>query len=202
MTACCATTSTIRPSSCPTSPSRGRSRPTARPTPSSCEHGVKFASGNPLTAEDVVFSLQRAVMLDKTPAFILTQFGFTKDNVKDKMQADRSADVHDRDRQVVRADLRPQLPDRQRRRDRRQEARAVEGAERRPGLRLAEDQLRRLRPAQDPRMARQRDRRARAQRQLLRREVEAAARRSTATSRRRPRSGCCSRRATSTSPAT
>jgi peptide/nickel transport system substrate-binding protein len=48
--------------------------------------GLKFASGNPLTAEDVAFSLQRAVILDKTPAFILTQFGFTKDNVKDKIK--------------------------------------------------------------------------------------------------------------------
>lgn len=43
--------------------------------------GVKFPSGNPLTAEDVVFSLQRAVQLDKTPAFILTQFGLNKGNV-------------------------------------------------------------------------------------------------------------------------
>ncbi|MEO7939995.1 MAG: ABC transporter substrate-binding protein [Burkholderiaceae bacterium] len=48
--------------------------------------GVKFASGNPLSAEDVVYSLQRAVMLDKTPAFILTQFGLSKDNVKDKIK--------------------------------------------------------------------------------------------------------------------
>ena len=48
--------------------------------------GLKFASGNVLTAEDVVFSLQRAVLLDKTPAFILTQFGLTKDNVKDKVK--------------------------------------------------------------------------------------------------------------------
>lgn len=48
---------------------------------------VKFASGNPLTAEDVVYSLQRAVLLDKQPAFILTQFGFGKDNVKDKIKA-------------------------------------------------------------------------------------------------------------------
>ena len=47
--------------------------------------GLKFASGNALTAEDVVFSLQRAVLLDKTPAFILTQFGLSKDNVKDKV---------------------------------------------------------------------------------------------------------------------
>ncbi len=48
--------------------------------------GLKFASGNPMTAEDVVFSLQRGVLLDKSPAFILGQFGFTKDNVKDKIK--------------------------------------------------------------------------------------------------------------------
>jgi peptide/nickel transport system substrate-binding protein len=48
--------------------------------------GKKFASGNPLTAEDAVFSLQRAVILDKSPAFILGQFGLTKDNVKDKIK--------------------------------------------------------------------------------------------------------------------
>jgi peptide/nickel transport system substrate-binding protein len=49
--------------------------------------GKKFASGNPLTAEDVAFSLQRAVILDKSPAFILGQFGLTKDNAKDKIKA-------------------------------------------------------------------------------------------------------------------
>ncbi|PSC06085.1 ABC transporter substrate-binding protein [Alsobacter soli] len=49
--------------------------------------GAKFASGNPVTAEDAAFSLQRAVILDKTPAFILSQFGLTKDNVKDKVKA-------------------------------------------------------------------------------------------------------------------
>jgi peptide/nickel transport system substrate-binding protein len=48
--------------------------------------GLRFASGNALTAEDVVFSLQRAVLLDKTPAFILTQFGLSKDNVKARVQ--------------------------------------------------------------------------------------------------------------------
>jgi peptide/nickel transport system substrate-binding protein len=48
--------------------------------------GVKFASGNALTAEDVVWSLQRAVLLDKAPAFILTQFGLSKENVKDKVK--------------------------------------------------------------------------------------------------------------------
>ncbi|MFC2966535.1 ABC transporter substrate-binding protein [Acidimangrovimonas pyrenivorans] len=48
--------------------------------------GVKFHSGNPLRPEDVAFSLQRAVLLNKTPSFILTQFGFSKDNVKDTIK--------------------------------------------------------------------------------------------------------------------
>ena len=48
--------------------------------------GLKFASGNPVTADDVVFSLQRAVLIDKAPAFILTQFGLTKDAVKDRIK--------------------------------------------------------------------------------------------------------------------
>ena len=42
--------------------------------------GNKFASGNPVTAADAVFSLQRAVKLDKSPAFIITQFGITAEN--------------------------------------------------------------------------------------------------------------------------
>ena len=49
--------------------------------------GLKFASGNPVTAEDVAFSFQRAVLLDKSPAFILTQFGLTKANVAEKVKA-------------------------------------------------------------------------------------------------------------------
>jgi peptide/nickel transport system substrate-binding protein len=48
---------------------------------------LKFASGSPLTAQDVAWSLQRAVRLDKTPAFILAQFGFTKDNVGERIAA-------------------------------------------------------------------------------------------------------------------
>jgi peptide/nickel transport system substrate-binding protein len=43
--------------------------------------GLKFHSGNPVTTEDVAYSLQRVVKLNKTPAFILTQFGWNKDNV-------------------------------------------------------------------------------------------------------------------------
>ncbi|HEU0223397.1 MAG TPA: ABC transporter substrate-binding protein [Paracoccaceae bacterium] len=47
--------------------------------------GVTFHSGNPVTAEDAAFSLARAVKLNKTPAFILTQFGFTPENVDQKI---------------------------------------------------------------------------------------------------------------------
>ncbi len=49
--------------------------------------GLKFASGAPITAEDCVFSLQRVVLLDKTPAFLVTQLGWTKDNVKTLIKA-------------------------------------------------------------------------------------------------------------------
>ena len=46
--------------------------------------GQKFASGNPITAADAVFSLQRVIKLDKTPAFLIGQLGWTKVNI-DKM---------------------------------------------------------------------------------------------------------------------
>ncbi len=49
--------------------------------------GLKFASGNPITAEDVAWSFERAVKLDKSPAFIITQFGITGDNVTEKAKA-------------------------------------------------------------------------------------------------------------------
>jgi peptide/nickel transport system substrate-binding protein len=43
--------------------------------------GAKFASGNPVRPEDVIFSLSRAVKLDKSPAFILNELGWKADNV-------------------------------------------------------------------------------------------------------------------------
>jgi peptide/nickel transport system substrate-binding protein len=49
--------------------------------------GVRFHSGNPVTAQDAAYSLQRAVALNKSPGFILTQFGFTKDNMKERIKA-------------------------------------------------------------------------------------------------------------------
>jgi peptide/nickel transport system substrate-binding protein len=50
--------------------------------------GHTFASGNPVTAKDAEFSLRRAVELNKTPSFILTQFGFTPENVEETIVAE------------------------------------------------------------------------------------------------------------------
>ena len=46
------------------------------------KQGKKFASGNDMMADDVVYSIVRAIKLDKSPAFILGQFGLTADNVE------------------------------------------------------------------------------------------------------------------------
>ena len=52
------------------------------------KQGLTFSSGNPVRAEDAAFSLQRAVKLNKTPAFILNQFGWTAENVDTMVMAD------------------------------------------------------------------------------------------------------------------
>jgi len=49
--------------------------------------GVKFASGNKVTAHDVAFSFERVVKLNKSPAFLITQFGLTPENVAEKAKA-------------------------------------------------------------------------------------------------------------------
>ncbi|HWK47474.1 MAG TPA: ABC transporter substrate-binding protein [Stellaceae bacterium] len=50
--------------------------------------GQKFQdTGSTLTAEDAAFSLQRVILMDKTPAFLISQLGWTKDNVKDLVKA-------------------------------------------------------------------------------------------------------------------
>ncbi|BCH13209.1 ABC transporter substrate-binding protein [Mesorhizobium sp. L-2-11] len=49
--------------------------------------GLKFASGNPITAADVAYSFERAIKLDKSPAFIIGQFGIDGDNVTEKAKA-------------------------------------------------------------------------------------------------------------------
>lgn len=49
--------------------------------------GLVFASGNPLTADDLAWSFERMVKLDKSPAFLLNQFGLTGENVTQKVKA-------------------------------------------------------------------------------------------------------------------
>lgn len=48
--------------------------------------GATFASGNPVRPEDVIFSLSRVVKLNLDPSFILTQLGWTKENVDSQLK--------------------------------------------------------------------------------------------------------------------
>jgi peptide/nickel transport system substrate-binding protein len=50
--------------------------------------GAKFASGNPVRAEDVHYTFKRVVTLNKTPAFILTQLGWTPENIDEMVTVD------------------------------------------------------------------------------------------------------------------
>ena len=121
------------------------------------KEGLKFHSGNPITAEDAAWSLQRVVKLNKTPSFILTQFGFTPENVDEMIKATGADRVHHHHRQGLRAVLLLQHPDRDRRLRRRQEGRDGARGERRLRLRVAEDQLGRLRPLHAARRGRPTD---------------------------------------------
>src|SRR5277367_4471979 len=49
---------------------------------------ARFESGRPVTAEDAAFSLRRVVQLDLTPAFVLRQFGFSRNNVARRIRAE------------------------------------------------------------------------------------------------------------------
>ncbi len=49
--------------------------------------GMAFPGGRPVNAQAVVFSLKRAVMLNKTPVWLLNQLGFTKDTVEKTIKA-------------------------------------------------------------------------------------------------------------------
>ncbi|WP_309084656.1 ABC transporter substrate-binding protein [Chelativorans sp.] len=50
--------------------------------------GATFHSGNPVRAEDVVFSFSRVIKLNLTPAFILAQLGWTPENIGEMVKAD------------------------------------------------------------------------------------------------------------------
>jgi len=52
----------------------------------SIREGAVFDGGRALTSRDVVFSLRRAVFLNKTPAFILNQLGLHRGNVEEKIR--------------------------------------------------------------------------------------------------------------------
>jgi peptide/nickel transport system substrate-binding protein len=47
---------------------------------------AKFASGNPLRPEDVIFSYTRAVTLNKSPAFILNVLGWDASNIASQLK--------------------------------------------------------------------------------------------------------------------
>ncbi|CAN0539951.1 unnamed protein product [Laminaria digitata] len=50
--------------------------------------GVTFHSGNPVTPADVIYSFKRVVALNKNPAFILTQLGWTAENIDQMVTGD------------------------------------------------------------------------------------------------------------------
>ncbi len=41
--------------------------------------GQRFTTGNPVTAEDAAFSLRRVIKLGRAPAFLIGQFGWTRE---------------------------------------------------------------------------------------------------------------------------
>jgi peptide/nickel transport system substrate-binding protein len=49
--------------------------------------GMKFESGNAVTAADVVYSYQRLTALNKSPAFLIQDLGITPDNMKTTLKA-------------------------------------------------------------------------------------------------------------------
>ncbi len=50
--------------------------------------GATFASGNPVTVDDVLFSFERVIKLNLTPAFILSQLGWTAENIDQMVTAE------------------------------------------------------------------------------------------------------------------
>lgn len=48
--------------------------------------GVRFHSGNALTAADVVYSLRRPLLINRTPAFMYRSVGLTKENVEQNVR--------------------------------------------------------------------------------------------------------------------
>ena len=58
--------------------------------------GARFASGNPVRPEDVMFSLSRVVKLNLEPSFILTQLGWNAKNIDSQLTkvSDNQVTIH------------------------------------------------------------------------------------------------------------
>ena len=108
----------------------------------------KFASGAPVTADDMAWSLQSVVILNKTPAFLFNQLGWNKDNVKDLVQATDPGTVDLQDHRGPRALARIEFDEHLRGLGRRKEDSAGERGEWRPRQRLAQDAFGGFRPLQ------------------------------------------------------
>lgn len=67
--------------------------PTGRRYTFALRPGVRFASGDPVTAADAAFSLQRLVRLDRMPAQMFRQFGLSPDTVASRITATDDATV-------------------------------------------------------------------------------------------------------------
>lgn len=67
--------------------------------------GLTFQSGKPVTGEDVAFSLQRAVILNLTPAYLLQEVGWSPENVRSLIKPldDRTVEIK------IEAELAPSL---------------------------------------------------------------------------------------------
>lgn len=57
---------------------------------------AKFASGNAVRPEDIIFSYQRAIIMNKSPAFILNVLGWKTDNINSLLKkiSDNELEVH------------------------------------------------------------------------------------------------------------
>ncbi|CAN1570297.1 DdpA ABC-type dipeptide transport system, periplasmic component [Rhabdaerophilaceae bacterium] len=55
--------------------------------------GAKFASGNPVRPDDVVYSFKRVILLNKAPSFILKQFGWTPENIDQMVRKTGDSEV-------------------------------------------------------------------------------------------------------------
>ncbi|WP_448523633.1 ABC transporter substrate-binding protein [Pseudothermotoga sp.] len=55
--------------------------------------GLKFSNGDPLTAEDVVFSFRRVLKIRKSPAWLFEELGLTAENMEQTIYAENAQTV-------------------------------------------------------------------------------------------------------------